>query len=103
MDIKLIVILSLTSIIIVALLAFGIVGNSAFKKTEKGAAKSFGMLFQRGNFLKLATVILVIVAVIFLALLDILKENGVIAILSGVAGYVLGGLEKNSSQSISED
>ena len=97
MDAKLIIIISITAIILVGIIVFGIVGYMAFKKTDKGGAKSFSMLFHRGNFLKIATVIFVAVATIFLALVDIIKENGVIAILSGVAGYVLGGLERGSS------
>lgn len=98
MDTKSIIIISITAIILFGITVFGIVGYMAFKKTDKGAAKSFSLLSQRGNFLKIATVIFVVIATIFLALVDIIKENGVIAILSGVVGYVLGGLEKGSIQ-----
>ena len=39
----------------------------------------------------------VVLAVIFLSLLDALSQ-GAVAVLSGVAGYVLGGLERGQSE-----
>lgn len=90
-------------IVCLAIIVFGIVAVIAFWRTKSGAAKSFGLLFQRGNFLRIATVILVIVATIFLAALGKIPENGAIAILSGVAGYVLGGLERGGTEESTED
>ncbi|WP_169569808.1 hypothetical protein [Sneathiella limimaris] len=40
---------------------------------------------------KLATIILIIVAATFLGLLQLVSGESVVAILSGIAGYVLGG------------
>ncbi|MCC7300196.1 MAG: hypothetical protein IT583_03865 [Verrucomicrobia bacterium] len=95
MDIKLATLLCTTGIIALTTIVFGIIGMIAFYKAQAGQAKSFGLLFRRGNFLRLATVIMVIIAVIFLGLLDIIKENGIIGILSGIAGYVLGGMDQS--------
>jgi hypothetical protein len=87
------IIVSLSAVISLGLIVFGIVGGIAFSKVQVGAGKSFGLLFQRGNFLRIITVFAVILAVVFLALLNKLNE-GAIAVLSGVAGFVLGGLDK---------
>lgn len=93
---------ALSSIFVVGFLAFTIVGGIAFSKTTKGAAKSFGLLFQRGNFLRIATVMFVVLAVIFLSLLGGLNE-GAVSVLSGVAGYVLGGLDRQQQDSDKND
>ena len=98
MDLKLTVIICFTGIVCLSILTFGVIGAIAFKRAQRGAAKSFGLMFQRGNFLRIATVVLVVVAVVFLALLDVIEENGVIGILGGVAGYVLGGLERGKRE-----
>lgn len=92
-----IVIYCVSGIIITILIAFSIVGGIAFSKIEKGAGKSFGLLFRRGNFLRIFTVLLIVQAVIILSVLNLLG-TGAIAILSGIAGYVLGGLEKSKDQ-----
>jgi hypothetical protein len=84
---------SITIITCTMVLAGGVVGAVAFGRTREGAAKSFGLLFQRGNFLRIATVYFVVLAVMLLALLGKLNE-GAAAALSGVAGFVLGGLDR---------
>lgn len=80
--------------------AFGIIavgftslGIVAFLKTENSAG-SFSKLFEGLQILKMATVMLVIVATTYLALFGIIDSTGTVGIFSGVAGYVLGGLEK---------
>lgn len=88
------IIYSITIIIGLICIAFIVVGSIAFWRTQKGAAKSFGLLFQRGNFLRIGTVVMVVVATIFLAIAEKLSE-GAVAVLSGVAGYVLGGLDRS--------
>lgn len=79
----------------VAIAAFAVVGSIAFSKVQKGAGKSFGLLFQRGNFLRLGTAVLVIEAAVILSLTGALNQ-GSAAILSAVAGFVLGGLDKQN-------
>lgn len=44
--------------------------------------------------LQMVTVILIVIAAAFLALIHVIDSNGVVGILSGIAGYVLGGLQK---------
>jgi hypothetical protein len=84
---------ALITLFVVAIVGFTVVGSIAFYRAGAGQAKSFGFLFQRGNFLRLGTVVLVVLAVILLSLVGKLTE-GAAAVLSGVAGYVLGGLER---------
>jgi hypothetical protein len=95
MDIELthLIVMAVTLIVVVAIIGFTVIGKTAFSKVEKGAGKSFGLLFQRGNFLRITTVVLVVLAAMFLALAGKLNE-GVGALLSGVAGMALGGLDK---------
>ena len=87
------IVMAVTLIVVVAIIGFTVIGKTAFSKVEKGAGKSFGLLFQRGNFLRITTVVLVVLAAMFLALAGKLNE-GVGALLSGVAGMALGGLDK---------
>jgi len=66
----------------------------AFRSQRQGAPKSLGLLFQRAGVLRLITVLIVIFATVVLQLVHSLGD-GAIAILSGIAGYVLGGIEKS--------
>jgi len=88
------VVYAFTVVIVVALVAFAVVGGIAFQKIERGAGKSFGLMFSRGNFLRISTVVFCIFAVVVLAIAGKLTE-GAIAILSGIAGFVLGGVSKD--------
>jgi hypothetical protein len=81
------------AIIGLATMAFTVVGSIAFWKAEKGTARSFGLLFQRGNLLRVITAVLVIESAVILSLAGALSQ-GTTAILSAVAGFVLGGLDK---------
>ena len=90
------VIYAFSGVIICALVAFAIVGAVAFSKVERGAGKSFGLLFSRGNFLRISTVVFCVFAVVVLAVSGKLSE-GAVAILSGIAGFVLGGASKDQS------
>ena len=90
------VIYAFTAVLIVALLSFAVVGSVAFSKVEKGAGKSFGLLFSRGNFLRICTVVICIFAVVALAISGKLTD-GAVAVISGIAGFVLGGVSKENS------
>ncbi|MEO8746083.1 MAG: hypothetical protein ABI379_00250 [Rhodanobacter sp.] len=84
------------SVVVVAILAsgFSLVGAIAlWRAGEEGARDFFGM-FERLQMLQLLTVMFVIGSVTVLGLLGVLDSNGVTGILSGVAGYVLGGLNR---------
>ncbi len=90
-----IVIYAFAAVIIAALVAFTVVGGIAFSKVQTGAGKSFGLLFVRGNFLRISTVFFCVFAVVVLAFAGKLSE-GAAAILSGISGFVLGGVGKEN-------
>ncbi len=60
-------------------------------RDHKLSGDSLAAIIERSEIPKLATTILIIVAATFLAMLGLVTGESVIAILSGVAGYVLGG------------
>lgn len=75
-------------------LGFSVVGAIAVWRAGKQGSVSFFRMFERLQVLQLLTVMLVIAAATLLALFGILDSNGITGILSGVAGYVLGGLNR---------
>jgi hypothetical protein len=88
--------IAIASFAVVILCLFATFASStwvAFRSPREGAPKSLGLLFQRAGMLRLLTVVMVIFATVILQLLNALTE-GSVAILSGIAGYVLGGLDK---------
>jgi L-asparagine transporter-like permease len=90
------VVYAFAGVIVAALFAFAVVGGIAFSKVERGAGKSFGFMFSRGNFLRISTVVFCVFAVVVLAFADKLSE-GAVAVLSGISGFVLGGVSKDST------
>ena len=76
----------------------------AFAIMIAGAAAVYVAMFRRGNFTgasiarilhqtdvpKLATIIMIVLAASLLGLLRVIEGEAVIALLSGIAGYVLG-------------
>lgn len=71
-----------------------IVGSIAFWRTEKGGARTFSLLLQRANALQMLTVMLIVVAACALRILDSINSEAVVSLLSGVAGFVLGGTSR---------
>ncbi len=90
------VVYAFAGVIVAALAAFTVVGGIAFSKVERGAGKSFGLLFSRGNFLRISTVVFCVFALVVLAFAGKLSE-GAVAVLSSIAGFVLGGVSKDSA------
>jgi hypothetical protein len=80
-------------------LGFTILGSISFMRSKVGTAKSFTRLLERAEAVKLSAVILIVCAVTLLALLGRIDSQGVVGILSGIAGYVLGGLQKTGDPS----
>jgi hypothetical protein len=76
---------------------FSTVGAIAVWREGRQGAGSFFHMFERLQVLQLLTVMLVIAAATLLGLFGILDSNGITGILSGVAGYVLGGLNRQAS------
>jgi hypothetical protein len=81
---------------LVGIVAFGftLVGAVAVWRAGQHGAVAFFRMFERLQVLQLLTVMLVIASATVLALLGIVDSNGITGILSGVAGYVLGGLNR---------
>src|SRR5882672_3840684 len=73
---------------------------TALRRIEIGHSRSVKELFQHTRFLELTTVLVVIISGTYLASSDKLS-NGVVALLSGIAGYVLGGLTKRQDDAAS--
>ena len=80
--------------------AFTVTAIIAFQRApqDKNPAYTFSQMFERAKALQMITVILIVVAAAFLALIHIIDSNGVVGILSGIAGYVLGGLQKEPKE-----
>ena len=64
----------------------------AFWKDKNASVKDFVEIAKFGGALRLLTVGLVVFTATFLTLADKIRGEAVVAIISGVAGYVLGGL-----------
>lgn len=68
-----------------------------FRTTTGSLAEVF-----KGPMLPLITVVIIVTTVSLLGLVGILKENSITAILSGVVGYVLGGVKGSDKGKISQ-
>ena len=71
-----------------------IVASVAFYRTDRGTAKIFSSLVLRAGALQLVTVLAIVVGACFLTVIGKINSEGIVSILSGIAGYVLGGLSK---------
>lgn len=93
-----------------ALYAFGIltaalttVFVTIFINRQSGAIESLSVFLERFEVLKFTTVLLIIVSTTFLGLIRVIEGESVVAVLSAIAGYVLGSVrspdrEKNTSK-----
>lgn len=89
---------SATWLIGIFVAGFSAVGVVAVWRAEKSGMVDYFRMFERVPTLQLLTVMVVIASATILALLGVLDSNGITGILSGVAGYVLGGLNKYGQQ-----
>jgi hypothetical protein len=84
--------------LVIVLIPFTSIAVIAFRRALVGPgnnpAVTFSHLFERAKGLQMITVILIVLAAAFLALIHIIDANGVVGILSGIAGYVLGGIQR---------
>jgi hypothetical protein len=92
--------LALYATIMVAVIVLGttIVGGIAFWRSKQGQARTFSLLLQRANALQMLAVILIIVAAVVLRMANAINSEAIVSILSGVAGYVLGGVTKSKDE-----
>lgn len=90
------------SVVVVAILVtgFSLVGAIALWRAGQDGTKEFFQMFERLQMLHLLTVMFVIGSATVLGLLGILDSNGITGILSGVAGYVLGGLNRSPAAGV---
>ena len=88
-------------IVVSVTVAVTIVGGIAFWKSDNSAG-TFSKLFERAQALKMITVILIVVSVTMLAFFGTVDSSGAVGILGGIAGYVLGGLEKAATEPSSD-
>jgi O-antigen/teichoic acid export membrane protein len=75
------------------LIAFVIVVSIVCKTFKETTGSLENIL--KGPTLPIITVIVIVGTITLLALLGILKENSITAILGGIVGYVLGGVKKD--------
>ena len=103
-SIQSIILLINSSAVFLGILAIGFstVGIIAVWRGGKEGAQEFFRMFERLQVLQLLTVMLVIASATILALLGMLNSNGITGILSGVAGYVLGGLNRPTGRPAAE-
>ena len=69
-----------------------------YKQDSENATEALKFFFEGGNALRIATVLVIIGTAAVLALADKLSE-GVLALMSGIAGYVLGGISRSNNGS----
>jgi hypothetical protein len=70
-----------------------VVAAIAFGRDEKSSARYFAGFAEQAGALRIITVGMIVLAATFLALANKITGEAVVAIISGVAGYVLGGFQ----------
>jgi hypothetical protein len=85
--------LTLVLSLLYALVIFGVIVVivTALFRVQMGHSSSLRDVFRQTRFLELTTVLVIIISGTYLAISGNLSE-GVVSLLSGIAGYVLGGL-----------
>jgi hypothetical protein len=89
---------SFTTLAGLAVLCLAATVAIAFWTARPHEPMAFTRLVGEGNGLRVATVLCLVVGVVYLGLLGAVKESAIAAILSGVAGYVLGGWNSGRSE-----
>jgi lysylphosphatidylglycerol synthetase-like protein (DUF2156 family) len=93
--IKLLIIMAVG--VVAGVIGFIIVGVLAFRKNDEKAMNAYITLFAKGDVLRLLTVAGILAAVLALTFARLVDGPVAASILSGIAGYVLGGLAKASN------
>ena len=78
--------------ILLTIIGFIALGRMVFEKNDPLTIRAFLDLFAKGDVLRLYTVSGILVVIVVLAFAKIIQGEVVASILSGVTGYVLGGL-----------
>ena len=82
----------ISSGVLLTILGFIIIGVYVVKRNDPATTRTFLELFSKGDVLRLLTVAGVLAVIIALAFAKIIQGDVVASILSGITGYVLGGL-----------
>jgi hypothetical protein len=82
----------LSSGVLLTILGFIVLGVIVFKRNDPLTIRAFLDLFAKSDVLRLLTVGGILVVIIALAFAKIIQGEVVASILSGMTGYVLGGL-----------
>jgi Ca2+/Na+ antiporter len=83
-----------TICIVVIAIGLTIVASIAFLRADRDQAKSLSLLLQRGSVFQFLTVMTIVIGACLLAIIGKINSEGIIALLSGVAGYVLGSVSR---------
>ena len=78
-------------IISLAILGFTVMMVIAFWAAKPDEPMAFTRLVADGNGLRIVTVIAIVLGIVYLGFTGILEDTAISPILSGIAGYVLGG------------
>jgi hypothetical protein len=84
-----------TVLIAVFLVALTVIASIAF---WKGEAKTFTTVVLNSYPLQMLTICLIIFAATALRMLELIQTEAIVSILSGIAGYVLGGTKWSAQQ-----
>jgi len=74
---------------------------AALQKTEHLANRALPLLIHRAGFLQILTVVVIVETVFVLRLFDGISSESTISVLSGIAGYVLGGITSPQAPQVS--
>lgn len=66
----------------------------------KDTADAFARLVERGEVLRIVTVMAIVISTTLLGLINTLDAPAISAILGGIAGYVLGGMRRTNSRDV---
>lgn len=82
-------------VVSVLFISVATIGAIAFYRTQKGGAKTFTLLFERADALRVLTVGVIVIGTVLLGFARGLDSTAVATILSGISGFVLGGVRKS--------
>lgn len=83
-------------------LCFAIPGLMAYRR-DRAFAREFGITLERLQVLRIVMAIVMVFAATMLAVARVISAEAITAIISGITGYVLGGLDKVLMRSIAAD
>ena len=84
--------------VIVVAVCLTVVAWAAFRREGGGAAGPLARMVQRIGALQLLTVQVIVMTVLVLRIIDNLSPEATVSILSGIAGYVLGGVGRDGDR-----